>query len=111
MEITVTPYEGCDLVVVSGRIDSYTAPKLSDTLNNITKNNRYNIILDLSDVIYVSSAGLRVFIDIQKTCKRLNKGEVILVNIPQRVYETLELAGFAPLFTFYQNVKSAIDSF
>ena len=111
MEITVTPYECCDLVVVSGRIDSYTAPKLSETLNNITKNNRYNIILDLSDVIYVSSAGLRVFIDIQKTCKRLNKGEVILVNIPQRVYETLELAGFAPLFTFYQNVKSAIDSF
>jgi anti-sigma B factor antagonist len=111
MEITVTPYEFCDLVVVHGRIDSYTSPKLSETLKSITSNNRFNIILDLSDVIYVSSAGLRVLIDFQKICKRLNKGELLIVNIPQRVYETLELAGFAPLFKFYKNVTSAIESF
>jgi anti-anti-sigma factor len=111
MEVTVTSIDNCDLVVIKGRIDSYTAPNLSDTLNEITKHDIYKIILDMSDVSYVSSAGLRVLIDVQKTCKKLNQGEVLLVNIPQRVYETLELAGFVPLFKFYNNVPSALASF
>lgn len=108
MEITVTPMENCDVVVIKGRIDSYTAPNLSEALNDITKHDIYKIILDLSDVTYVSSAGLRVLIDIQKMCKKTNQGEVLLVNIPLRVYETLELAGFVPLFKFYNNVTSAL---
>jgi anti-sigma B factor antagonist len=108
MEITVTAQENCDLVVVKGRIDSYTAPVLSDTLNDITKHNQYKIIMEMSDVSYVSSAGLRVLIDLQKICKKASHGEVCLVNIPQRIYETLELAGFVPLFKFYQNVDSAL---
>ena len=111
MEITVTPIENCDLVTIKGRIDSYTAPALIEKLNELTYQNRYKIILDLSDVVYVSSAGLRVMIDIQKTCKKINHGEVLLVNIPPRVYETLELAGFAPLFKFYNDVNSAVDAF
>ena len=67
--------------------------------------------MEMSDVSYVSSAGLRVLIDLQKTCKKINQGEVLLVNIPQRVYETLELAGFVPLFKFYSNVNSALAAF
>jgi anti-sigma B factor antagonist len=111
MEITVRPFEFYDLVIINGRIDSYTAPALSEQLNNITSKNRYKIILDLSDVVFVSSAGLRVFIDIQKICKKNNKGEVLLVTIPPRVYETLELAGFTPLFKFYDDVSSAAAAF
>src|SRR4030042_1178027 len=107
MEIAVTSIEKCDLVKVKGRIDSYTAPNLSESLSFITKRNQFRIIMEMGEVSYVSSAGLRVLIDLQKTCKRANQGEVLLVNIPQRVYETLELAGFVPLFKFYQNVESA----
>jgi anti-sigma B factor antagonist len=111
MEITVKAMEKCDLVVVKGRIDSYTAPSLSERLNDITKHNQCKIIMDMSDVSYVSSAGLRVLIDLQKTCKKAKQGEVLLVNIPQRVYDTLELAGFVPLFKFYKNVDSALTDF
>lgn len=111
MEISVTAMGKCDLIVVNGRIDSYTAPDLSEALNKITQNGRYKLILEMNGVTYVSSAGLRVLIDVQKTCKRMSQGEVLLVNIPQRVYETLELAGFVPLFRFYSNVDSAFEAF
>ncbi len=111
MEVSVSSINNCELVAVNGRIDSNTAPQLSDTLNQITNKSIFKIILDLGEVTYVSSAGLRVLIDIQKKCKRDNQGEVLLVNIPQRVYETLELAGFIPLFKFYNNVPSAIAAF
>jgi anti-sigma B factor antagonist len=111
MEVNVTAMDNYDLVELKGRIDSLTAPQLSDTLTEITHQNIYKIILDMSDVSYVSSAGLRVLIDIQKTCKKLDQGEVLLINIPKRVYETLELAGFVPLFKFFNNVSSAISAF
>jgi anti-sigma B factor antagonist len=111
MEINSRPIDNYDLVEIKGRIDSYTAPDLSEKLFIITNQNRYKIILDLSEVVFVSSAGLRVFIDIQKICKNKNQGEVVLVITPLRVYETLELAGFAPLFKFYKDVNSAINAF
>jgi len=97
--------------VVNGRIDSYTAPDLFDALNKIVNNNHYKIILDMSGVNYVSSAGIRVLIDIQKKCKMNLEGGLLLVNLPQRVYETLELTGFVPLFRIYANVDSAIAAF
>jgi anti-sigma B factor antagonist len=109
MDIISNSVEDKEVVKIIGRIDSYTAPSLADKLNEINSRNRYKIILDLTDVNFVSSAGLRVFIDIQKTCKKF-MGEVLLVNVPSRVYDTLELAGFAPLFKFYPNVSSAIDA-
>ena len=111
MEITLRPIDSFDLVTVRGRIDSYTSPDLLDNLNSITKQNRHKIILDLSDVSFVSSAGLRVFIDIQRKCKKSNLGEVMLVNVPARVLDTLELAGFSQLFKFFDDVNSAIQSF
>jgi anti-sigma B factor antagonist len=111
MEITLQSIDNCDLVIIKGRIDSYTSPNLSEKLNDLTTLDRYRIILDLGEVSFVSSAGLRVFIDIQKKCKKTNQGEVMLVNVPPRVFDTLELAGFAPLFKFYNNVNSAIEAF
>jgi anti-sigma B factor antagonist len=110
MEITTTQYKHSDLVKVSGRIDSATAPQLAKTLDDITNSGRYRIILDLKDVEFMSSAGLRVLIGTQKTSKRYNRGEVILADVPKRIYDALELAGFVPLFRFYDNVLDAVGS-
>jgi anti-sigma B factor antagonist len=112
MELTTNQYKACDLVKITGRIDSFTAPQLADALRAITDTGRFKVVLDLTDVNYVSSAGLRVMIDVQKTCKQtLNRGEVVLACVPQRIYETLDLAGFVPLFRFFDNVTTAVGSF
>jgi anti-sigma B factor antagonist len=65
----------------------------------------------MSGVTYVSSAGLRVLIDTQKTCKALNRGELVLARVPPRIYETLDLAGFVPLFKFFDDTTAAVGSF
>jgi len=111
IEISTTQQNNCDLVSVSGRIDSYSAPKFAETLKSITDAGRYHIVVDLANVNYVSSAGLRVLIDVQKACRFQKRGEACLANVPQRVYDTLELAGFVPLFKFFDNINSAIQSF
>ena len=108
MEITNTTYKHCDLVKVSGRIDSATAPQLAKTLDEITDSGKFKIVLDLGDVEFMSSAGLRVLIGTQKNCKRYNRGEVVLAAVPKRIYDALELAGFVPLFKFYKSDRSHV---
>jgi anti-sigma B factor antagonist len=109
MEIFETQDQKYTIVTVKGRIDSYTAPEFLESLKTINKRGVYYIILDLHDVVYISSAGLRVLIDILKICRKSNNGELILVNVPARINETLGLAGFAPLFRIFPDVRSAIE--
>ena len=110
MEVTTTTYKHCDVVKPTGRIDSATAPKLSEVLDGIINDGRYSIALDLSEVEFMSSAGLRALISAQKSCKRYNRGQVVLVLVPKRVYDALELAGFLPLFKFYDNILDAVGA-
>jgi len=111
MELTIEQLKRCDLVRAVGRIDSQAAPQLEEALNAITEAGRYKIVFDMSDANFISSAGLRVLIDVQKTCKRWNRGQLILAALPERIYETLDLAGFLPLFTIFDDVLHAVGSF
>ncbi len=111
MEITTTQYKHCDLVKAKGRVDSYTAPQLADAFNKITDAGHYKIAFDMSELDFLSSAGLRVLINTQKTSKRYNRGELVLVKIPENIYAALDLAGFIPLFRIYDDVLTAVGSF
>jgi anti-sigma B factor antagonist len=111
MEVTTTQFKRCDLVKATGRIDSQTAPQLAEAFSAINEAERFKIVFDMGGVDYISSAGLRVMIDVQKTCKRWNRGEMVLANLPQRIYEALDLAGFVPLFKLFDDVVEAVGSF
>jgi anti-sigma B factor antagonist len=111
MEVHTIEYKRCDLVAVSGRVDSQTAPQMAETLDKITNAGRFKIVVDMSGVEFMSSAGLRVLINTQKNCKRFNRGEVVLALVPQRIYEALDLAGFVPLFKFFDDQTSAVGFF
>mgnify|MGYP001766255517 CR=1 FL=1 len=111
MEVTVSQYKHCDVVKASGRIDSSTASQLAEAMDSVTNAGRYKIVFDMGEVEYMSSAGLRVMIGTQKTCKRYNRGEIVLALVPERIYDALDLAGFVPLFRFFDNVLDAVGSF
>jgi anti-sigma B factor antagonist len=111
MQVSTKQFKRCDLVTATGRIDSQTAPQLETTFQEINDADRFNVVFDMSDVDFVSSAGLRVMISVQKTCRKWSRGELVLVNVPQRIYETLDLAGFIPLFQIYDDLTEAVGSF
>ena len=111
MEVTTIQYKHCDMVKPKGRIDSGTAVQLSEALDAITNEGRFKIVIDMNEVEYMSSAGLRVLIGTQKLCKRYNRGEVILAMVPKRIYDALELAGFVPLFKFHDDLLAAVGGF
>lgn len=111
MEVTVEQHKRCSVVSPSGRVDSQTAPQLEAVLQEILDADRFNIVLDIDQVDFVSSAGLRVIIAVQKTCKKWNRGALVLANVPERIYETLDLAGFVPIFQIFDSTVEAVGSF
>ena len=111
METSIKKYKNCDLVTLSGRVDSSTAPDLTKILDSLTGDSRYKIILDMSDLEYMSSAGFRTLLSSQRECKRFNRGEILLASVPQIVKEALDLTGFDELFEIFDNGADAVNSF
>jgi anti-sigma B factor antagonist len=110
MEVTSKKYKHCDLLAVKGRIDSSTSAKLSEALDAIVAEGRYKIVLDMTGLEYMSSAGFRALIGAQRDCKKYNRGEVVLAAVPANIHSALELAGFTSLFRVFADVTTAVGS-
>jgi len=62
MDITAEKMRRCELVTVSGRVDSATAPELEDTLLGLVQAGQKNIVVNLRHTDYISSAGLKALL-------------------------------------------------
>jgi anti-sigma B factor antagonist len=111
MEISVTQYKRCDMVKPVGHLDAYSAPDMEKTLNGILDKGCFKIVLDLSEVDFLSSRGLWVLVETQKKCKRYNRGEIALANPNTQIKETFKLAGLETYFKQFDNVIAAVGSF
>ena len=111
MEITNKEFKHCQLVTVTGRVDSATAPQFSQALDGIIQAGTFKIVIDMSNLEYMSSAGFRALLSAQRECKRFSRGEVLLASVPVRIREALELAGFTELFKTFPEALEAVGSF
>ena len=111
MEITTQQLKRVDVVKVSGRVDSSTAPDLEEALKSIVDAGRFRICMDLKDLDYMSSAGIKVLISILKTCKRWNRGDLRLANMSPYIADVFDLAGLTPLIKIYSSLVEAVGSF
>lgn len=110
MEITTTPYHRCDVVKMTGRIDTYTAPKLQEVMDGILDSGKHNIVLDMSEVDFLSSKGLWVLTETQKKCKK-NRGKLVLVNTDEKIRKSFELVGMSEYFDMFDDLTAAVGSF
>lgn len=110
MELNITNYKRCGLLSVSGRVDSNTAPEFEGALRGILDSGRKNVVLELSGVDFMSSAGLRGMVSISKDCKK-SGGALVVATPSERVTEVLQLAGLTSLFTVFNDVTAAVGSF
>ena len=111
VKITTKEYKRVDLVEISGRIDSSTAPQLEQALKKIIDEGRFRIVVDLADTDFMSSAGLRALIAALKQVRRFNRGDLRLAAISAKVKKAFELAGLLELFQVFDNTIDAVGSF
>ena len=89
--------EGKDLTVaLTGRLDTVTAPELESELAAALEDAE-NLVMDMKDLEYISSAGLRVLLTAQKTMNQ--KGTMKLINVNETVMEIFEVTGFVDILT------------
>ena len=85
------------LLEVSGRVDTTTAPELESCINESTKGVK-ELVLDLKDMVYISSAGLRVMLKAHKLMSA--QGSLIIKNVQSDVMEVFEMTGFSDILRF-----------
>ena len=111
MEIKSTPMKHCVLVQVIGKLDSSSAPALSEQLKKITKDGNFRIVLDMSKLEFISSAGLWVLVNTQKACKRFNRGELVFSEVPSKIHSALDLAGFIHYYKLFKTTAEGVGNF
>ncbi len=112
MEITTREFKNVDLVTVAGRVDSSTAPRLDQTLKGLTDNRRFRIVLNLSGVEYMSSAGLRAMVScLREVQKKTPAGDLRLAEPSERVKQVLDLAGLDVVFQVFDDEVAAVGSY
>ncbi len=110
MDITTQDFKRVAVMSVTGRVDSATAPELESQLRALVDGGKTHIVLDLKNVEYMSSAGLRAMVSTLKSVKRVN-GDLRLANPSARVEEVLHLAGLTSIFTMFPTQEAAVGSF
>jgi anti-sigma B factor antagonist len=111
MEISSQRFKRADLISITGRVDATTAPRLEAALRACIAEERFKFVVDLSGSDYISSAGLKVLLGIQKEVKRWNRGELRISGLQPRVRETLEMVGLLPVFRTFDTPLDAVGSF
>lgn len=110
MEITTTQYKNVDVIKMAGRLDSSSAPKLTDAFKKLTDAKRYKIVFDMSEIDFISSAGVWTLMETQKECRKLSRGEVILATVNDKIVKSLDLAGLKHFFTFSDDITEAVGN-
>lgn len=101
--------EGIHILRVGGRLDATSAPILERKLVHIVETPGAKIVINLSSLSYLSSAGLRVMLAASKRLKNTN-GTVAFSNLQDSVMEIVKLAGFEHILKFYPTEAMALKA-
>ena len=101
---------GVCLIILSGFLDAHTFSKFEDQLRNLMKDNKYNVVVQMKNLDYISSAGLGVFMSVIGEIRQKG-GDIKLSNLNSKVYKVFDLLGFTKLFQIFPNEEEALKAF
>ncbi|RPJ02661.1 MAG: anti-sigma factor antagonist [Chloroflexi bacterium] len=110
MNITEREQNGITIFALEGRVDSEGAVDLDLALQAASAEGKHKMVLDMSEVRYINSAGLRTLADILTQNKNEN-GDLKLVNLNPKVQRVFQIIGFDKFFTIYPTIQDAMAAF
>lgn len=96
MKVTLDKNGSTLKVSVSGRLDTTTAPELEKALGSQLEGIE-SLTLDFGDLAYISSAGLRVLLALQKKMNR--QGQMVVTHVNDNIMEVFDVTGFVDVLT------------
>ncbi len=110
MEISEKTIGRANVVYLTGRLDAHAANDVEQKLNSLTAANQACLVLNLKELEYISSSGLRVILAALKRATK-RQGDVRLACLQPSVKDVFDIAGFTQLFKIYDVEEDAISSF
>jgi anti-sigma B factor antagonist len=99
-----------DVLELRGELDAHTASQLEDALKKLIDQNHYQIIVNFSDLDYIASAGLGVFMAYIEDVRE-GGGDIKLTNMNKKVYNVFDLLGFPALYDILDDEQDAAEKF
>ncbi len=101
-----------DVLIVSftGRFDAITSDDIERELLNCIDRGEKKLLLDFSNVNYISSAGMRVLLAVAKKLRSVS-GKLVLCSINSRVQDVLKMSGFEQVMDLEINENDALNKF
>jgi anti-sigma B factor antagonist len=97
------------ILVLSGKLDATTAKTFEDRILGVINSGTLRLVVDLSQLDYVSSSGLRVLILAAKRLQTVD-GKIVLCSMKDHVRQVFDLAGFSSMLSIYASRDEAIKS-
>ncbi|WP_424963039.1 STAS domain-containing protein [Ekhidna sp.] len=109
-EITTEKNDGVHFIMVNGEIDAGSSIYLDNALKEAMESGEKKIVVDLTDLNYISSAGLGVFISHLDEFK-FQSIELALFGINETVKQVFDILGLEKLLTIEESKEAAVASF
>lgn len=107
MDVTTETVGGAQIVHVAGQLDHLTSPVFDARLRELLEAGHTRLVLDLEQVSYVSSMGLRSFALVAKQVAAL-RGVLVLASVRRPVQEILEIVGLNRTLTIVPTATDAV---
>ncbi|NCS26016.1 MAG: anti-sigma factor antagonist [Microcystis aeruginosa BS13-02] len=106
MLIEINTQNNVQIVALTGQIDASTAPSITDTILPLIGSNS-KILLDMTQVPYMSSAGLRTLLSLYRQITA-TAGGLVLVGLSEEIQDTMTVTGFLKFFKTSQSVAEGL---
>ena len=107
MEITQAKQNDVVILKLEGRLDTLTSISLEKKLQDLIAQKEHQLVIDFSQLDFISSSGLRVLLMAGKQLKRV-KGKIALYSLEPHVKEVFDIAGFTVLFHMFPSQEAAM---
>jgi anti-sigma B factor antagonist len=109
MEISEDRKDDVVILVLSGKLDATTSKTFENKLLAQIDSGDRRFVIDLSQMDYISSSGLRVFL---VAAKRLHgtDGKIVLCSLKDHVRQVFDLAGFSSIFSVHASRQEAFKN-
>ena len=106
MNILVREEKGVTVFTLDGRVDTQGAVVMDQSLQAAVAQGKYKLVMDMTDVTYISSAALRSLADVLTKSKKVG-GDLKLVALSSKILRVFRIIGFDRYFSIYDTVEAA----
>ncbi|WP_157151557.1 STAS domain-containing protein [Brachyspira sp. SAP_772] len=110
MSLNIEDKGKAKVVKLEGKLDVNLSVSIESELDALIESGSINLILEISKVEYLSSSGIRVFINMMRKVKDKN-GKLVLASVPDAIKKILKTVDLEDLFEVFDSVDDALASF